>query len=95
MLEGTAKVLFDLLKRLDQDPTVTYEKLVADQRDAVAKVQAGLDELLSLEGLCDATTLRTPSGRKRRKDRGTPRTRNGAVQKTTEQTTPPMEDPGP
>ena len=91
MLEGTAKVLFDLLKRLDQDPTVTYEKLVADQRDAVAKAQAGLDELLSLEGLCDATTLRTPSGRKRRKDRGSPRAKNGAAQKTTEQTTPPTE----
>ena len=59
MLEGTAKALLDLLKRLDQDPDVTYDKMVDSQREAVA------------------TTLKTPTGRKRRRDRGQKRAKNG------------------
>ena len=83
MLEGTAKALLDLLKRLDQDPDVTYDKMVDSQREAVATAQEALDGLLALEGLCDATTLKTPTGRKRRRDRGQKRAKNGT---TTEQT---------
>ena len=81
MLDGTGKQLLDLLKRLDSED-VTYDQLVDDAREAVDIAQSALDELLSLEGLCDATTLKTPSGRKRRKDRNQPRKRksepNGA-----------------
>jgi len=70
MLEGTAKALLNLLQRIDQEPDLTYESLVTTQRQAVKDEQDKLDELLKLEGLCDATTLKTPSGRKRRRDRG-------------------------
>jgi len=71
MLEGTAKDLLQLLKQLDQNPEITsYEVLVDSQRKTVTSAQAALAELLKLEGLCDATTLKTPSGRKRRRDRG-------------------------
>lgn len=77
MLDGTGKQLLELLKRLD-DTTTTYESLVADARQEVADAQAALDSLLALEGLCDATTLKTPTGRKRRRDRGKKRAgRNG------------------
>jgi len=70
MLEGTAKALLNLLQRIDQEPDLTYESLVTTQRQAVKDEQDKLDELLKLEGLCDDTTLKTPSGRKRRRDRG-------------------------
>jgi len=70
MLEGTAKALLNLLQRIDQEPDLTYESLVTTQRQAIKDEQDKLDELLKLEGLCDATTLKTPSGRKRRRDRG-------------------------
>jgi len=69
MLDGTGKQLLELLKRLDDNST-TYESLVANANSAVATAQAALDELLTLEGLCNATTLKTPTGRKRRRDRG-------------------------
>lgn len=75
MLDGTAKALLELLKRIDQEPELTYERLVASQRSAVQDEQDKLDELLKLEGLCDATTLKTPTGRKRRRDRGAKRIR--------------------
>lgn len=73
MLEGTAKALLDLLQRIDQTPDLTYETLVEAQKAAVAREQEKLDELLKLEGLCDATVLRSPTGRKLRKDRNRPR----------------------
>jgi hypothetical protein len=69
MLDGTGKQLLGLLKRLD-DTATTYESLVADARQEVVDAQASLESLLTLEGLCDATTLKTPTGRKRRRDRG-------------------------
>lgn len=75
MLEGAALSLLELLKRLDSDLDLTYDTLVAEQRTAVESAQKQLDDLLALEGLCDATTLRTPTGRKRRRDRGTKRVR--------------------
>ena len=90
MLDGTGKQLLDLLKRLD-DTNVTYESLVADARQEVATAQKTLDDLLTLEGLCDATTLKTPTGRKRRRDRGTKRGRkqgNGAPAESTEDYSP-------
>ena len=74
MLDGTGKQLLDLLKQLDDSPT-TYESLVNDARQAVSDAKDALDSLLALEGLCNATTLKTPSGRKRRSDRG--KKRNG------------------
>ena len=79
MLDGTAKSLLELLKRIDQEPELTYEVLVAAQRKAVQTEQDKLDELLKLEGLCDATTLKTPTGRKRRRDRGKKRERGQNV----------------
>ncbi len=69
MLDGTGKQLLDLLRQLDAYE-VTYDQLVENARASVAEAQSKLDELLALEGLCDATTLRTPTGRKRRSDRG-------------------------
>lgn len=79
MLEGTAKALLDLLQRIDQTPDLTYEKLVDAQKSAVAREQEKLDDLLKLEGLCDATMLRSPSGRKLRKDRNRPRKKSLTV----------------
>lgn len=76
MLDGTGKQLLDLLQRIDAD-RATYDQLVDDARNAVTEAQAALESLLALEGLCDATTLKTPSGRKRRRDRGKKRVRNG------------------
>ena len=92
MLEGTAKALLDLLKRLDQDPDVTYDKLVDAQREAVATAQEALDGLLALEGLCEATTLKTPTGRKRRRDRGQKRAKNGNVPASDRQDCPQSEE---
>jgi len=69
MLDGTGKQLLDLLQRLDAE-NVTYDQLVDDAKAAVAAAEAALQGLLAVEGLCDATTLKTPTGRKRRSDRG-------------------------
>jgi len=69
MLDGTGKQLLDLLQRLDAE-NVTYDQLVDDAKAAVAAAEAALQGLLAVEGLCDATTLKTPTGRKRRRDRG-------------------------
>ena len=81
MLDGTGKQLLELLQRLDAE-NVTYDALVYHARETVANAEAALQGLLALEGLCDATTLKTPTGRKRRCDRGTKRVRrqgNGFV----------------
>ena len=69
MLDGTGKQLLELLKRLD-DNNVTYDELVDIAKANVATAESSLQELLTLEGLCNATTLKTPTGRKRRRDRG-------------------------
>lgn len=76
MLEGTGKQLLELLQRLDTED-VTYDQLVEEARDAVSETEAALQSLLAVEGLCDATTLKTPTGRKRRRDRGQKRAKNG------------------
>lgn len=69
MLDGTGKQLLELLQRLDTE-NVTYDQLVDDAKAAVAAAEEVLQGLLAVEGLCDATTLKTPTGRKRRRDRG-------------------------
>lgn len=74
MLDGTVKQLLDLLKRLDTE-NVTYDQLVDEAKAAVAASEEVLQGLLAVEGLCDATTLRTPTGRRRRRDRGKKRAR--------------------
>lgn len=75
MLDGTGKQLLELLKRLDTE-NVTYDKLVDEAKAAVAAAEEVLQGLLAVEGLCDATSLRTPTGRKRRSDRGKKRAGN-------------------
>lgn len=74
MLDGTGKQLLNLLNRLDTE-NVTYDQLVDDAKAVVATAEASLHGLLAVEGLCDATTLKTPTGRKRRRDRGKKRDR--------------------
>lgn len=69
MLDGTGKQLLDLLQRLDAE-NVTYDQLVDGAKAAIATAEELLQSLLAVEGLCDATTLTTPTGRKRRRDRG-------------------------
>lgn len=74
MLDGTGKQLLELLQRLDAE-NVTYDQLVDDAKAAVAAAEEVLQGLLAVDGLCDATTLKTPTGRKRRRDRGKKRAR--------------------
>lgn len=84
MLDGTGKQLLDLLQRLDAE-NVTYDQLVDGAKEAVAGAEAELQTLLALEGICDATTLKTPTGRKRRRDRGKKRAgKNGGETATPE-----------
>jgi hypothetical protein len=84
MLDGTGKQLLDLLKRLDAE-NVTYDQLVDDAKAAVAGSEEVLQGLLSVEGLCDATTLKTPTGRKRRRDRGKKRAGKNGGEASTEE----------
>ena len=76
MLDGTGKQLLELLNRLNDTPGLTYSQLVTEANAEVDKAKAALDSLLALEGICDATTLKTPTGRKRRRDRGKKRAGN-------------------
>ena len=83
MLDGTGKQLLDLLS--DSTPSrLDLRQARRDAKAAVATAEASLQGLLALEGLCDATTLKTPTGRKRRRDRGKKRAGKNGGEATTE-----------